>query len=299
MKTKIYLLMLAGITLASCNDEDAVTTDTLATELTLQRVEKFSPSLELYTAGAAESFKNVKYYSNNRVVADTTFDASGNVTQTQTYLYTGSNLTTKFIYHISSYLKYQFAYDADNRLKDQKVYGNNGSGIEQYIEHSISTYGDDNSITLKAMSTFDETIVIPQTEITYLLNSQGYINSASSYGYSTSINYEGNKPTQYTETYGDEESYVLDYSFYATPMPANLVAPNAAFNNTIIKGARYMPQIDLAQNCSYYINKLQDNNGQLVTFDKTFNELNYVTYSKATGYMNQQVYNSETFYYYN
>lgn len=297
MKTKIYLLLLAVLTFTACSDEDA-TTDVPVTELTLQKVEKFSPSLDLYTAGAAQSFKNVKYYSDNHIVADTTFNNAGAVTETQTYFYTGINLTTQYTYHTNGYLKYQFEYDLNNRLTDQKVYGANDSGIEQYIEHSISTYGDDNSITLKAMNPFDEDLVIPQTEITYLLNSEGFINSSSSYGYSTSILYQADKPAQYTH-YGDGESIVLDYSFYTTPMPSNAASTTASFNNTILKGARYQPYIDLAQNCSYYVNKIQDNTGQLVTFDKTFNELNYVTYSKATGYMNQQVYDSESFYYYN
>lgn len=93
MKTNYFLIIFIISVFISCS-EDSETNSVLNTEAeVLKRVEKFAPSLVAYQSNLEGSYKNVKYYNNQLVIADTTFYAQSNEYHYKTYTYT-SNIHT-------------------------------------------------------------------------------------------------------------------------------------------------------------------------------------------------------------
>jgi hypothetical protein len=147
------------------------------------------------------------------------------------------------------------------------------------------TYNANGTITGQQMVGNNINGIEPPTVIfSYVTNTDGYIYGGVTNGVvETGITFNGNKPVQ---------SGGYNFSYYSTPMPENMKPTVANTNNAVLM--RYMNQA--AENCPYY---LQSYDGY-ATFESQFNSLNYVTYTKATGTLpNEDIYDSETFYYYN
>lgn len=292
MKTNIYLVLITALTLASCTDEDSITTATAAAELSLQKIEKFSPSAEAYTTGAEGSFKNVKYYNDNRTVADTTFDASGSIYTIVQHTYTANTYTTvtSGVPDVLSSTK-KLTYDDSGRLTEEKIIAHNSGMPAGSSAITTFNYNSDGTITRNSVDPGTNEVMANYT-FNYHVNANGLINSINFNSATSTFVYNNDKPVQYFHNNTEEVIERVNFLYYSTPVPSNMQRSVVQLNNSILENGF---ETAVADNCNYYLQSYEG----LVTFNKTFNDLNYVTYSKATGTMHQEQYDSETFYYYN
>ena len=287
---KLFLLAFAAA-FTACSDDGG--TPVNENEMTLHKTEKFSPSLAAYTSGTTGSLKRVQYFEGNLVVADSTFDAQGNLfgmvehTYTEnTYIrhYTGSNQAeraTKFIFDSEGRITHALdilQFPTAQNVAPTFVYNADQSISEQYVDVEAGT-----------SNLFQ----------TFYTNSDGFItNSTYSYtGATTSYSYNGNNVSAYTNSDGANGPETINYTYYSTPVPANMQRSAIEINN-----AYFMYEAnpsDMTNSLVYYGNAyLQSYQGYL-TFEKDFNAQGYITYDKVIGTMYQLVHDSETFYYYN
>lgn len=292
MKKRVLLLACTVALMAACTEENVPETTNTNEQMTLHRIEKFSPSQAAYTTGVSGSTKEVKYYESNKVVADTTFDASGNVTTWVMHSYTTDTHTETVFYPESGpFTQSVSLYDNTGRIiqKTGEIFSGG-----QSVGNSTGTfvYNNDGSITGNAIDPGTGE-VMSQYSINYETNESGYITSIN---YSPSITgaivFDNDKPLESSTDYGNGVGETVGFTYYNVPLPSNMLKSVAETNNSILEQGF---ETEIAENCNYY---LQSYVGY-VTFDKTFNESGYVTYCKAMGEMHEEVYDSESFYYYN
>ena len=129
MKKKLLFAAMAVPALfVSCSDDDATANSTQDTSMDLVKTVKYIPTKEAYENNAAGSKKNVQYFEANRVIADTTFDASGNITMRIINLYTVNT-------HIMQYVPNGLEWDTKNYVFDN---------LGRIIEERIEIYGSTN-----------------------------------------------------------------------------------------------------------------------------------------------------------
>lgn len=281
---KLLLVAFAAAGLASCSDDD--NSNPAGNEMTIQRVEKFTPSEDAYNAGIYPAQKHVQYFQGSHIVADTLFNYQGEIEQLTTHTYSGNVHTQEIATPTVVTRIIADTYDAQGRLTEHKTTFTNSfaDGSIPVVIKSY-TYNADGTITGQQMVGDNINGIEPPTgSFTYATNTYGYIYGGMVNGtVASGITFNGDQPAQ---------DGTLNFSYYSTPMPENMKPTaietnNAMLREDIVYGAEY---------CRYY---LQSYDG-FVTFESQFNSLNYVTHTKATGTLpNEDVYDSETFYYYN
>lgn len=131
---------------------------------------------------------------------------------------------------------------------------------------------------------------MPNYAIIYVTNSDGYISSVD---YSTAQSYfvyQGTKPIQYSVIHGGVLSDSVDFTYYSNPLPVIFQRTVHEINNSFFEDFEER----VADNCNYYLKSYLNH----VNFEKEFDSENYVQYAKATGSLHQEIYDSESFYYY-
>ena len=286
MKKKLLFAAMAVTALfVSCSDDDATANSTQDTSMDLVKTVKYIPTKEAYENNAAGSKKNVQYFEANRVIADTTFDASGNITMRIINLYTVNT-------HIMQYVPNGLEWDTKNY-----VFDNLGRIIEERIEIYGSTnikryvYNPDN-VTINYYDPGTNELM-PQYTMSVPTNSLGQIMD-------NNVTYQGDMPIQWN--FGvPQNSATVNLEYYNVNMPANLLKTVTGLNNLYLQSRD--SRISLAENNNYHLKRYIKTTSPvpsttIVNFEKTFNELGYVTYSKAEGTIYESVRDSETFYYY-
>ncbi|MES2484720.1 MAG: hypothetical protein V4581_02075 [Bacteroidota bacterium] len=287
---KIFLLALAAALFVSCSDNDDSTP--AENQMTLKKTEKFSPSLSAYTSGQEGSLKHVQYYQDNHIVADSTFNAQGNLYGLVGHTYTANTYTRHYTGLDQVERATQYTFDDEGRLTHERdilnypdatnlppsfVYNTNGSISMYYVEPDTG-----NSSLAR----------------TFYTNDDGYITGIIySSDMSQTFLYDGLKVVQSNVTYGIDNINTTNYTYYNTPVPANMQRSAIEINNSFFMYESN--PTDMTNDLAYYSNAYIKTYEGYLTFDSTFNEQNYITYSKITGNMYQLTHDSETLYYYN
>jgi hypothetical protein len=287
MKTKIYLMLLAGTIVTACSDDNSLTTNAPVTELTLQRVEKFTPSVEAYQAGDYPSCKNVQYFENGHIIADTTFNYQHHADEITRHVYTGTTHTQSFEHSGVVNMIKEKIYDGLGRLIQI-----NTSWPNAYINGTpiiIMRYSYTNdAITLINYDGTTGEILGPV--VTYSLNSNGHLSGyvrSNGETYDTIV-YDGNKPLRALNDFG-----TVNFTYYPVAVPENMQKTAIETNNAMLDGTGFNDFAAL--NCSYFLKSYDGH----ATFETVFNNLNYPTHTKGSGSLHETPYTDETFYFYN
>lgn len=290
MKKTLLLIALAiaGV-FTSCSDDNASTNDAQDTSLELLKTVKYIPTKQAYDNNVEGSKKNVQYFEGNKVVADTTFDTSGSIVMRVIHIYTATTHSKQILVNELLTLTQNYIFDNDGRIIERQadLYPSSisSTSINKYVYNT-------NSITVNAYDP-NTNLLMPQYTHTIPLNSFGLVQYEG-------LSYQDDKPVQWIFT-ATEESATVNLEYYNVTMPANEIKTINELNNLSLQGEDYGN--NLIENNNYYLKKYitttsPTTSTSFVTFDKTFNEWGYVTYSKAQGTIFENIRDSETFYYY-
>ncbi len=289
-KTILFAALAIAGAFTSCSDDDAATNNVQDTSLELVKTIKYAPTKEAYDNNEEGSEKNVQYFEGNKVVADTTFDASGSIFIRVVHTYTNNTHIEETWINENLYNKTTEIFDNENRIiESQNIFYASGISNEDLsIKKFVYNAG---SIT---QTPYDPDTNQPMTQydLIWNTNSLGLIEEE--------VTYQDDKPVQW-DLIASQESATVNLEYYNTAMPSNQIKTITELNNLWLTSTDY--RIDLAENNNYYLMRYVQTTSPIpsttiVNFEKTFNDLGYVTYSKAEGTIYENVRNSETFYYY-
>lgn len=223
MKKHLFGAMIALATLTACTDNDTENTNPNENTFTLNKTTTYYPAFENFET------RNVKYYDNNMIVADSTYDNSGNFISRKVHAINGSGtytIDTKNAENVNIASEY-INYDEQGRLTAH--FGPDG-------EFHFTYNGNDILVELRL-----EVDVFIEVG-TFTLNSDGYIASntvvsndiiteATSLGFSgttkpVSLNAQG--------TTGAIEQ-IGTFSYYPNSMPSNLQKSITEINNEVLR----------------------------------------------------------------
>ncbi|MGV3461267.1 MAG: hypothetical protein ACO1N9_12520 [Flavobacterium sp.] len=85
MKKKNYLMLAVAVAMAACSEDDAMPVTTADNQQELVKEEWYFPSAANFTS------RNVKYYEDGNIVADSTFSNSGSLINTSAHTYTATS----------------------------------------------------------------------------------------------------------------------------------------------------------------------------------------------------------------
>lgn len=279
-----------ALAFASCSDDGSeMPSDNVQN---LLRTEKFSPSLDAYQSNVENSTKRIVYYQENEVIADSTFDPTGNLLQWQIHEYTNSmHVTTYRATDLFGERKIAEVFDAEGRLTEiHWTTLNSASPLNPQLHYSI-TYHSDGSITNELVDLDGIYDSFPVT--TMYTNVEGFIYKMEIGNTHTLITWDGNKPVSSKHFNGVEYFPDQVNTFYTVPKPANMHKSITELTNDMIFNG-YEDQ-DFPDHVNHYAL----NSAGTLNYERTFNALNYQTYCKATGRLNGDLpFDSETFFYY-
>lgn len=290
---KIKLSLLAVLTFSvSCSDENSVeSSNTQQEEMNLNKRIIFQSQSQ----NPSLNTKEIQYYSNNEIVADTVFDASNQWTARKIISVNGTTKTFQTLNTNNEIIEHrEETYDNQERITSRRTYVPENVIVVSYA------YNSDNTITVTATNTLDGT----SSQIAvYHKNSEGLIYKEFRNNFigtpnivESTLQFEGSKPTQLTFA---SSTAVIPFYYYTNPKPSNLLKPVNQLNNRILNG---LSLIKLAEEGNYYYKRNNiDNSSSTTTYQTDFNSNNYIEYYKstyqATGNTNQL--KTEIFYYYN
>lgn len=297
---KLLLLAFAAATLASCSDDDNNGSPSV-NEMTLKKTETYYPTKAIYDSGASNGYarKDVTWYQNNIVVADSTFDLSNNLIGHTQYNYTPNTTTiTTYTNSTTWYSTYVYTYDAQGRVAfvTTQMLSSQYTGDGDLIAETEGefTYGT-GTVTFTSFANSDTGQ--DQYQYVYALNNFGVINALQSGpGSIASVSMNDDQPLSLSY---DLSENTFNFTYYAIPLPANFIKTPKQLNNLVLTNESNL--FALATEGNYYI---QSHN--YINFDKQFNSQDYITYDKATGiyaepgnpdYFDESSY--ERFFYYN
>lgn len=285
MKTKIYLLLLAAIALASCSAENITeNTVTDANQLTLNRVETYYPSKEIYENSTEIQWarKNVQHFENGLIVADSTYNSVHELeyVTVHTQSATTASIITYDFNNNTAINTSLFSYDSLGRIIELSV----SSADINYRKTMI--YAEDNSCTVTKH--YDES---GESEVTgtYIPNEQGILYMRNATNENEMLVFENGKPVTYKQAMLDSNT-LLNFEYYDIAIPANRLKTVTQINNITLTGNLVE---SVAQNCNYYFKGLLG----IYSNSSDFNDLNYITHNMYYGQINHDT--KETFYYYN
>lgn len=291
MKTyqKIVSILTASLFITSCSSESDSNSNNNETTLNKRIIYQ---TQSLYPTS---NTKQIQYYENNQVMADTTFNylnewmyrkiivTQGNVKMHQT-LDTNGQITEQWNY----------TYDSQNRLTSRKRV------IPLNLLTVTYTYHSNNTVTANAINDQDMSTTYVGT---YYIDNNGLIykevrpdNSNPSVLYENIMLFDNLKPTALTSA----GATILTFNYYPNAKPSNLLKSNTELNNGVLNGLSLM---SLAEQGNFYLKRdVINNNGIVTTHQTDFNSNNYIDYTKST-YINTNANNNllttEVFYYYN
>lgn len=290
MKLKFLPLAFAFIAmLTACSDDETSPLDN-DTELQLRKTVTYMPSKTAYDNNQADSYKNVQYFENSKIVADSTFNASGVLNGKVIHTYTGNVHQFSVYSNIINYGDMPFrefihTFDNQGRLIEEKItmpYSTSAS-LTRFV------YGAGN-VTVEHYDT-DTGLVMPQYTWTTTLNGMGLIENGSEY--------DGDKIIKNNLGTGSGE-VSLDY--YNTSMPINMQKTVNERNNLFLEFGE--SRVTTVENGNYYLKSYSYNdfygNTETITFESQFDSAGYIIYTKGTGYIGayQVDRNLERYYYY-
>ena len=284
MKTKNYLLLFVAIALASCS-ADNITESTLnpANELTLQRVETYYPSKEMYDGMNDTEYvgKNVQYFESGYVVADSTFNHFHNLQSTTVYTHTSNTASVISYDNANTVLSTSlFNYDSLGRITELSVIS-----VDINYRKTMS-YAADNSCTVTIHYTQSGSSEIWGS---FNANEDGLFYARNSPNENEMLIFEDGKPVTYKQAMLDSNT-LLNIEYYNIPVPANRLKTVTQTNNITLMGDLVT---SVAENSNYYLKNL----GGIYNYDSAFNDLNYITHTFFTSMPYQTT--QEIFYYYN
>ncbi|MCW4469475.1 hypothetical protein OGH69_10900 [Flavobacterium sp. MFBS3-15] len=292
MKKTLLLaaLAIAGV-FTGCSDDNATTNNAQDTSLELVKTIKYIPTKEAYDNNVEGSKKNVQYFEGHKVVADTTFDISGNIAMRIAHTYATNTHISEIWVNESLWSKTTEIFDAESRIiESQNIFYasgtlNAGSSIKKYVYNT-------GSIT---QTPYDPDTNQPMTQYTQTIpvNSLGHIQ------YDGMI-YQNDKLEQW-DFVATEESSTVNFEYYGITMPANQLKTINELNNLFFISDD--SRINITENNNYYLKRYvvtttPTPSTSYITFENSFNDSGYITYSKAEGTIFENMRDSETFYYY-
>lgn len=225
MKKHLFLALLGLTALTACTDNDTENTNPDESTLSLDTRVTYTPSFENY------ELRNIKYYDDNTIVADSTFDSNGNFLSRNIHEISGNTytITTKdqFNTTVSTVIA---LHDNEGRLTD---YGNGNIQFKY-------TY-DENNISVEMR--YEPSAPYMQIGM-FMLNEDGYITSHSAVNGNeivdaTALLFNGNKPVSFMAqgTTGPLEQ-IGSFTYYPNSVPSNLQKSVTEINNEVLKTNR-------------------------------------------------------------
>lgn len=291
---KKFTLLFSVLCLVACNSDD--NNENPSNELSLVKTVTFTPTEAAYNNLTEGSRKNVKYYENNHIVADTTYYENETIYSIVNHQYNNNTYKTTVYFNQSAipFSATERIYDNQNRLIQKKNTYFNSDGSEQTPGGGIIFTYTPQSIIRESLDP-DTNLVMPQYTIENFTNSNGLINyTPYSGGASTSLEFDYDKLYQATYNNGGGSIWTTTATYYNQSVPANQIKTIAQLNNMMLE-SRY-EEVFLYGNHYCMTITGPDTN---ISLESTFNESGYITYSKQTESFVQDYPAGETYYYYN
>ena len=228
MKTKILLLFVAAM-LASCSS-DNITESTLpaSNELTLKKVETYYPSKAVYDSitGGVFSTKEIQYFENGYIVADSIYNQVHELSYIREYTY-HSNTTYEALYTPNHTAVNSTLYTYDNSGRIIEYLNTQYSQPQEGLKKKFA-YNADGTATI----TYPDYVTneTPESYGSYTANADGIISFFSSPSHNQSLLYQNGNPVTHTET-TQSSTYVRNMTFYDIPAPANRLKTATQINN--------------------------------------------------------------------
>jgi hypothetical protein len=288
-KLKSLLLSVFAVSIISCTSDPATTSNN-SMELT-KKITINTQSLypESYS-------KQIKYYSNNEVVADTTFNNANEWVSRRVITISGTTKIFKTYTPSGEIIGHnEETYDAQGRAISRKTL------IPLNLIEVSFVYNNDGTVTANAT---DVSTQITSYIATYSKNSNGliYKESRPTMGpnpvtVERTLLFDNLKPTSMINSVATT-SVLFDY--YPNTMPSNISKSATELNNEVLLG---LSLTKLAEEGNFYFKRIDSNsNGTTTTYLTNFNANDYIEYYKST-YVNTAGNNNlvtrEVFYYYN
>ncbi|TGD56958.1 hypothetical protein [Flavobacterium humi] len=258
---KPAFFLLAFSLLISCTDQtDEIQSENNENPMSLNKIVS-----NYYTNGVLYS-RNVKHYTNNEVVADTT------LTPPTQWMYRSVILT-------SGLTKTYNTYDTNGDLTEsrEKTYDSSGrlTGRRDIMPPSALTfsytYNQDNTITSSYYNSLDQQTTVFRT---YYKNNDGIIYKEFDHlnNETCTMAYEGQKPISMTYL---NANITYAFNYFPNPKPSGTLKSANQLNNEAVLGNSLLK---LAENGNYYYRGFNNSNSINCLFDSN----NYLTSKKYT-----------------
>ena len=226
MKKHFLVVFATALALGSCSDNDTEDTNPNPSPMTLNKTITYFPALENFET------RNVKYYdSNMHIVADSTYDASGNFIWRNVHTYNTSNYTVdKKDTEGTIIASAAEEYDTQGRL----------IAFFNYGDHYEYTY-EDNTVSVDYYDPAGAFINIG----VFMINNDGNIESHSELtgdiiSNATALQFNGNaKPVALmAQGITGPMEQIGTFTYYPNNMPAMLQKSTVQINNEVLKALK-------------------------------------------------------------
>ncbi len=281
-----FLLIISGC--ISCTSDSTTEEPTENANSLYKRV-----TFQTQSQNPASNTKEVQYYSNNEIIADTVFDSSNQWTERKIIFFNG---TTKVFQTLdtSNQITYhrEETYDSQGRITGRRTYVSNNNIIAVTF-----TYNPDNTVTANALNLVDQTVT---TIATYQKNSDGLIYKEvrinAGQTIESTLQFNNLRPVSLNNSVN---SSVITFNYYTNPKPLDLLKSPDQLNNKVLYGLSLLKMAE--EGNSYFMQIGSSTSTTTTTYQTTFNGSDYINYYKST-YLNTSGNNlltTEMFYYYN
>jgi hypothetical protein len=240
--------------------------------------------------------KQIQYYTNNQVAADTTFNAANQwisrsviTTNGTTKIYQTFDTSNQIIEHR------EVVYDSQGRIISRRTFVPENLIIVSFV------YNADNTVTANSIYTTD---LSTHYIATFFTNSDGLIYKEDTFtaanppvAFETTLLFDNLRPTS---LFYSTSSNALTFDYYDQPKPSNILKSVTELNNQVLSGLSLTKMAEVGN--FYYKRPDTNSNGTISTYQTDFNANHYIehyksTYVNTTG--NNNMLTTETFYYYN
>jgi len=222
MKKNLFGALIVLFALTACTDNDTEDINPSETTHSLTQTITYYPTQENFET------RNIKYYDNNIVVADSTYANSGNFISRNIHTIDSEGnytIETKNAADVTT-ASVLLQYDSQGRLTD---YDNNGI-VHKYVY-------SENTITVKKWDDFlNDYIEVGM----FMINADGYIASQTILdgdiiADATSLTFSNNKPVSLmAQGVTGAMDELGTFSYYTTIMPSNLQKTIIQINNEVL-----------------------------------------------------------------
>ncbi len=288
MKTilKIALASIIACTISCSSDSDNNTEDSGLNKRIIYQTQSLYPT---------SNTKEIQYYSNNVVVADTVFNHLNEWTHRKITVTTGNTKSFQTLNTNDEIVqRSDYTYDNQGRITSRRIL------VPLNLLTVTFTYNPDDTITVNAINNEDMTSMYVGT---YYKNSNGLVykelrpgTTDPSITYENTLQYDNLKPISVTYSGGN----VTMFDYYTNQKPNDILKTTNELNNSVISG---LSLVNMAENGNFYFKRTgQTSNGVTTTYQTDFNAGDYIEYFKST-YLNTTSNNNllttEVFYFYN